>query len=363
MNPNPTLRENLLSLYRRTGYTHAPFYLNLCPSQERTFREVAGPDVTYAEYFEYPEGDQEAYVRGLRPEPQDVDWRRFYEEDLKPGTTFDVTGVAHEPGSAAAHHMTRMHHPMKHFDAVEQFEAYPWPNFADVDDGVVVQSVADIHAQGKAAGAGLGMTIWETAWYMRGMPELMMDMATDDEKAAVLLDKVTDSACISARRAARAGVDILHLGDDIGMQEQIMMSRSMYREWLKPRLTRVIDAARAVKPDVLVFYHSCGYVTPLIEDLMEAGVDILNPVQPECMDFAEIHATYGEVLSFNGTLGTQSTMPFGTPEEVREVVLRNLENAGPDGGLFVCPTHLLEPEVPWANIEAYVRAVKDFSPA
>jgi uroporphyrinogen decarboxylase len=81
------------------------------------------------------------------------------------------------------------------------------------------------------------------------------------------------------------------------------------------------------------------------------------------MDFAEIHATYGEVLSFNGTLGTQSTMPFGTPEEVREVVLRNLETAGPDGGLFVCPTHLLEPEVPWANIEAYVRAVKDFSPA
>ena len=146
------------------------------------------------------------------------------------------------------------------------------------------------------------------------------------------------------------------------MQAQIMMSLPMYREWLKPRLARVIEAARAVKPDVLVFYHSCGYVEPFIEDLMDAGVDILNPVQPECMDFAEIHATYGDVLSFNGTLGTQSTLPFGTPEEVRAEVLRNLEIAGPEGGLFVTPTHMVEPEVPWANIEAYVRAVKEFSP-
>jgi len=258
--------------------------------------------------------------------------------------------------------MTRMHHPMKNFDSVAQFEAYPWPDFESVDEEVVFESVADIHASGKAAGAGLGMTIWETAWYMRGMPELMMDMVVGDEKATVVLDKVTDSACISAERAARAGVDILHLGDDIGMQEQIMMSLPMYREWLKPRLTRVIDAARAVKPDVLVRYHSCGYVTPFIEDLMEAGVDILNPVQPECMDFAEIHAAYGDVLSFNGTLGTQTTMPFGTPEEVRAVVLRNLEIAGPQGGLFVTPTHLVEPEVPWENIEAYVEAVKEFSP-
>ena len=102
---------------------------------------------------------------------------------------------------------------------------------------------------------------------------------------------------------------------------------------------------------------------PLIGNLIEAGVEILNPVQPECMDFAEIHATYGTRLSFNGTLGTQTTMPFGTPEDVRAVVFRNLEMAGPAGGLLCCPTHLLEPEVPWANIEAYVSACKTFARA
>lgn len=110
-------------------------------------------------------------------------------------------------------------------------------------------------------------------------------------------------------------------------------------------------------------YHTCGYVEPLIENLIEAGVDILNPVQPECMAFDAIHARYGSRLSFNRTLGTQTTMPFGTPAEVRSAVFRNLERAGAGGGLFCCPTHVLEPEVPWENVEAYVAACKEFRTA
>jgi uroporphyrinogen decarboxylase len=140
-----------------------------------------------------------------------------------------------------------------------------------------------------------------------------------------------------------------------------MMSLDMYREWLKPRLAKVIAAAKAIKPDILIHYHSCGYVEPYIPDLMEAGVDILNPVQPECMDFAKLHAEHGDRWSFNGTLGTQTTMPFGSAKDVRDVVLRNLDIAGAKGGLMVCPTHLLEPEVPWENVEAYVKACRDFS--
>jgi len=88
--------------------------------------------------------------------------------------------------------------------------------------------------------------------------------------------------------------------------------------------------------------------------LIEAGIEVLNPVQPESMDFAQLHRQYGTDLSFNGTLGTQSVMPFGTADAVRTETRRVLAIAGPQGGLLPCPTHLLEPEVPWANIEAYV---------
>jgi uroporphyrinogen decarboxylase len=192
---------------------------------------------------------------------------------------------------------------------------------------------------------------------------LMIDMSMEDEMATFILDKITEHACQRASAFAAAGADIIGMGDDIGMQSTIMMSKNMYDEWLKPRLAKVISAAKAQNPNVLIQYHTCGFVEPLIDSLIDAGIDILNPVQPECMEFSEIHKKYGDRLSFNGTIGTQTTMPFGTPEEVKKVVFKNLEIAGSTGGLFCCPTHLLEPEVPWENIEAYVAACKEFSTA
>ena len=128
----------------------------------------------------------------------------------------------------------------------------------------------------------------------------------------------------------------------------------------RPRIKKVIDSARKENPDVLIAYHSCGYVKPFIKDFIDVGIDILNPIQPECMNFKEIHEEFGEEISFLGTLGTQTTMPFGTTDQVRRVVFENLEIAGDKGGLWVSPTHLLEPEVPWENIEAYVKACNDF---
>ena len=139
------------------------------------------------------------------------------------------------------------------------------------------------------------------------------------------------------------------------------MSEELYCDWLKPRLKRVIDAAKAIKPDVLIFYHTCGYVVPFIPHLIEVGIDILNPIQPECMNFEEIYKDFGNKLSFSGTIGTQTTMPFGTPEDVRAQVFKNLNIAGEKGGLLVEPTHVLEPEVPWENIEAFIKACEDFS--
>ena len=355
------LRSNIISLYRRTGYKYAPVQLNLCPSQWETFHTLAGDGVSLAEYFDYPQGFQTASVPGIVPAKQDIKWDQYYPFELKPGTVFDIWGIAREPGSAEAHHMTRMRHPMRTFDSLEQIQKYPWPDFINAPVDHIQKRVKEIHAQDQAALFGMACTIWETSWYIRGMPELMMDMAMEDEKAVWLLDKVTDTACHRACIAARAGVDILHLGDDVGMQNRIMMSKPMYREWLKPRLAKVITAAKTIKPDILIFYHSCGFVTPFIEDFIDIGIDILNPIQPECMNFVEIHDMYGDVLSFNGTIGTQTTMPFGSADEVKHLVLSNLKIAGQKGGLVCAPTHMVEPEVPWENIEAYIQACKTFS--
>ena len=357
-----TPRENMLSLYRRGGYEFVPVELDMCPDIKAKMRQVVGEGRSLGEYFDYEHGFARAGVRGpaLIARGMPVDWRKFFDTPLDPQTDFSEYGVAHEGGHAGTFHMRRMHHPMAGYDSLDQMKGYPWPAW---DFENIASSWAEVdgaHAKGLPVFAHMACTVWETSWYIRGMTELMTDMALEDEKASYILDKVTGDASRRAAYFARAGADVLCLGDDIGMQHTIMMSLDMYREWLKPRLARVISAAKNEKPDIIVHYHSCGFVEPYIGDLIDAGVDVLNPIQPECMDFAEIHGKYGDRLSFNGTIGTQTTMPFGSAEEVRRTTWRNLEISGEKGGLLPCPTHILEPEVPWENVEAYVEACKDF---
>ena len=364
MNP----RENLLSLYRRQGYEAAPVHLNLCPKQEAAFREKYGAQARYDEVFEFPMRvitdpgfPWIAEIDGFVPARE---WNRslYYDPPIANNARLDIWGIAHEPGGQATHHMTHMRHPLERLASLEQFQSYPWPDFEKADWSFLVPAIDAIHAKGLAAQVWMECTIWEIAWYMRRMDLLMTDMALEDEKAVFLLDKITALACLRIRKYAEAGADIIAVGDDVGMQQSMMMSRDMYRAWLKPRLARVIRTAKAVNPGLIIQYHSCGFITPLIPDLIEAGVDVLNPVQPECMGFAGIHAEFKTKLSFNGTLGTQTTLPFGTPAQVRQEVFRNLGIAGERGGLLCCPTHMVEPEVPWENIEAYLKACREFKP-
>lgn len=354
-------RENLLRLLRRQGYEHNPVEFALCPSLVDTYRARTGGDLSYGDYFAFAHREVDAPTI---PGREGTDWLRYYPDGVKDGTTIHpLWGIAFEPGSEAAKHMTHMRHPLALIDSLEELQAYPFPDFSQADTSRLAPQVQAIQARGLAAYALLSCTIWETSWYMRSMEALMMDMATDDEKAVFLLDTVTEASCQRIVAYAQAGVDFVQLGDDIGMQSRIMMSEEFYREWLKPRLARVIAAGKAINPDLIIAYHSCGYVLPLIPDLIEVGVDVLNPVQPECMDFSEVHAAFGDRLSFWGTIGTQTTMPFGTPDEVKAMVHRNLEIAGPQGGLWCAPTHVLEPEVPWENILAYVEACREYTTA
>ncbi len=347
-------RENLIKLWRREGFEYAPVQFNLCPALVKEFKKCYG-DIDYQEHFNFPFRDAR-----LDFKKQDVDWKIYYPGvKFNPGTDFSVWGVAQEPHPGSMH-MHRMHHPMKGFTSLEQFQAYPYPENDECALDSLTREVEDIHSRGVAVQGGMG-SLWESAWYMRSMEELMMDMFDGNEKASYHFSKVTDITCGRAAILAKAGVDFVHMGDDIGMQSSIMMSEEMYREWLKPLLVRLVKTVKEINPEILFSYHSCGYIEPFIPDLIEAGVDILNPIQPESMSFEKIHAEYGDVLSFWGTIGTQTIMPLGSPEQVRKEVFKHLKTAGGKGGLLCTPTHLLEPDVSWENIEAYVQACRDFS--
>lgn len=349
-----TNRENYLSIAKRKGYHKMPTDISMCPSLKKRFDEYC-----CRVGFEYD--PHTVNIPDLKSECAEKEtFLQYYGHSFKEGTKIDGWGVAHEPGSAAAFHMTKMYHPMENFDSEEQVLSYPFPKYAGADDSAQRETIEKAHTTDRIAVGQMQMTIWETAWYLRGMENLMVDMMTEEPIADILLDKITDIAVLRAESFVRNGVDVLFLGDDIGMQNSIMMSEELYCTWLKPRIAKVISAAKSINPNVIVFYHSCGFVTPMIPHLIYAGIDVLNPVQPECMNFAEIHEEFGDRLSFHGTIGTQTTMPFGTPDDVRREVFKNLEIAGDKGGLFVAPTHLLEPEVPVENVMAYIRACDDF---
>ncbi len=302
-----------------------------------------------------------AYVNCCKFQKQsDSFYRSLYDFELKPDTVFDAYGVAQEAGSEDCYHLRKMAHPLKNAETLEEVEKFPFPKFSRGVSVFTRALVMLMRASGRFVVGSMQCTSWEQAWYIRSMEMLLIDMIDEPSIANFILDKVTDNAVINAQNYAQAGVDAIYLGDDVGMQSSLIMSEEMYVTYLKPRLKRVIDSARAIKPNILIFYHSCGYVEPLIKHFIDCGVNVLNPIQPECMKFEEIFDKYGDKLSFFGTIGTQTTMPFGSVEDVKKEVIKNLDYAGAKGGLIVSPTHVLEPEVPIKNILAYFEACESY---
>ena len=352
-----TPRENLLHLLRREGYEYVPVEFSLCPSLKKSFQEqIGGEGSDYMEYFRMPWRNTGGLI------PDDEDRSRFlpyYGGKVGANVEIDEWGIGHE-STPTSMHMTKMLHPLENAESVEEILSYPMPAYSREKNGWLKEKVEELHCRGLASVGNMQCTIWETAWYIRGMENLMMDMLSDEEMADAMLNIVEKMSTDRAMLYAEAGVDILYLGDDIGMQHSIMMSEELYLRWIFPRLKRLIGKVKEIRPDIIVFYHSCGYIEPFIKYLIEAGVDVLNPIQAECMEFKEIYEKYGDKIAFHSTIGTQTVMPFGTPEEVKENVWGNLDIAGAKGGLFVAPTHLLEPEVPWENILAYVEACRTY---
>jgi len=186
-----------------------------------------------------------------------------------------------------------------------------------------------------------------------------MDFYENPEIIHVMCDKITEMRIKQAQNFALMGVDILRLGDDVTCQNGLIMSLDTYREFFKERTRKIIQAAKKIKPTILVFMHSDGKIDKLVPELIDIGVDILNPVQPECNDLEKIACDFDDKISFWGGIGTQSVMPFGTPNEVRAKVKETWRILGRKGGLLLAPTHILEPEVPWENILAFIEATKE----
>ena len=204
-------------------------------------------------------------------------------------------------------------------------------------------------------------TVFETAWALRGYEKLLMDFSLNPELAERILEIPFRYHLSAAQKLVELGVDMIWVGDDVGTQHSMLISPATWRRFLKPRLRCFIQTLKSRRPDLKVAYHSDGCIDPIIPDLIEVGVDVLNPVQPASMDPEKLKKEYGKSLCFWGTLDEQHTLPFGTPEDVRAEVQSRKKNVGNQGGLILGPTHHVQLDTPMENFWAMVNAITDAS--
>jgi uroporphyrinogen decarboxylase len=202
-------------------------------------------------------------------------------------------------------------------------------------------------------------TVFECAWALRGYAQLLMDLVASPDTAGRILDFPFHYHQEVARRLAELGVDMIWLGDDVGGQSSMLMSPGVWRRFLKPRLSSIIATVKAVKPGVKVAYHSDGWIEPIIPELIEIGVDVLNPCQPGAMDLLELGRRYGRQLSFWGSIDIQHTLPFGKPSDVTAEVRERVATLGRAGGLILGPTHNVQLDTPLENFWAMVNAIRE----
>ena len=201
-------------------------------------------------------------------------------------------------------------------------------------------------------------TMFETAWALRGYQQMLMDLLVDQELADRILEIPYRYHLAAAQKLVELGVDMIWIGDDIGTQRAMLMAPATWRTLLKPRIANFIATLKRINPDVKVAYHSDGVITPIIPDLIEIGLDVLNPIQPACMDPAEIKRKFGDHLCFWGSIDEQHTLPFGTPQDVADEVCTRLRTIGENGGLILGPTHHVQLDTPMENFWAMVNTIK-----
>ena len=203
---------------------------------------------------------------------------------------------------------------------------------------------------------GIGWGLWEHCWGIRGFENAMMDCACEEDFFAELLDRLTDLFLAHVAQVADVPADAVMFGDDWGDQRGVMIGPERWRKFLKPRWARIYQAVH--DQGKLVISHCCGSVADIMGDIVEIGMDVLESVQPEArgMNPYELKARWGDKITFWGGLGSQSTIPFGTPEEIRGEVSRLCREMGRGGGYILCPAKGLQPETPTENAVAVVEA-------
>ena len=313
--------------------------------------------------------DREALLRHLQ-----IDFRWVEPEYVGPSLTDEKTGHVRStwgvesryvPFSEAGGYWEAFAHPLADCHDPAALDDYPWPSLDLFDFAALKNQVgqyrdyATMTAEGSASPGVLG-----TIQHLCGEQKAWTDMLINPDFFQALLQRVLDfqSPFIDAMlKAADGGLDFIRIGDDYGTQRSLLIGPQPWRQFIKPGLKATAQIIK--KHGAYYYHHSCGGIGQLIPDLIDAGVDVLDPLQVKAAGMvpAELKADFGNRLCFSGGVDEQELLPRGTPQQVREAVFALLDVMAPNGGFFLGPTHNLQVDIPTENILAMYQAARQWS--
>ena len=354
-------RQRVLSALRNLVPDKVPFEMELCAEKLEELDKKNGTR-DFEEFFNQPvRWSRTPYYKHTEKTKQNAETLIEKKPDYADAKV-DEWGIGST--KMGKYHFLQYVHPLSGDDiTVKDIEQYPFPKIREEITEELSARTELFHQKGHAVishictigGIALGALN-----KLRGMEQIMMDIAINPMIIEALLEKLRELNFRLIDRVISSGCDIVFVGDDYAMQRGMLMSKESFDSLFKKHIGLIVDYCKKLNPDIIVAHHCDGNCEKIIPDFIELGVDVLNPLQPECMDIYKIKKTFGRDIAFWGSLSTQKTLPFGTPAQVEQEVREIIEGVGKDGGLMLAPAHIIEPEVPWENIYALLNAIDKY---
>ena len=253
------------------------------------------------------------------------------------------------------HHSEIVGRPLTEVATIEDIKSWQVPDPTEPWRWDIAHGEIEKYKNEYAVIGFTGVNAFETAWNLTGIEKFLMDFMTGEPYTNFLLDKLFDFSLKSGQKLIDLEVDFIWLGDDVGTQDGMLLPPDFWRENLKPRMAALISDFKKRDPAVKVIYHSCGSILPIIPDLIEIGLDVLNPLQPLAKDMSlkKIKEQCGDKLSFLGGVDIQRILPMGSEQEIAEHVKDRIQAGSDNGGYIIAPAHIIQPDTSIENVKTF----------
>ncbi len=286
---------------------------------------------------------------------------RMWRQVMPNGDSYDIWGhhirIQQNPSGAYEEFASW---PLSSASSLDDLKRFAWPEPDWWDFRPLPAILEQINHHGKYHIRFRIGSIFETSWQLRGMEEFLIDLHADPDIPLYIMDRLTDILVENLKRVLElAGdqLDMVYFYDDVATQNSLLISKGMWRNYIRPRHTRLIETAKAYgKP---VMYHCDGAIYPLIPELIDMGIDVLNPIQADArgMEPPTLKKEFGSRLSFHGGIDIIQTLPRGSTDDVTSEVQERVQILGKDGGYILASSHHMQPDTPIENIIAMYEPV------